>query len=316
MAGTPHIIKQEGGDPVKTISIVVRRSWERLQQRLEQKGAFINDLPFLCSWSDCGSAGKLLVFIPEQSGGGSSRQSLGKEIASLVSHFIIEDLKVHLLHDLLRFHYFYFGREEREEILAIACRNFESAKLARRRELHRDLIEKTIRAYLNGSHEHINIEGFYNFRLHDCRRELRRVIDEAVESYLAEREYREFVRLLKYFLNLQQPKIELIHLSVDQKGRVRITDHRFRQVDPCDWDDFDLTDFDEESDYEDILVSMLVSVAPRRIMLHRSVSLRYPRAVESLRRIFENRLIYCENCSHCRREITPLVTGDNPRPLN
>ncbi len=302
---------------MKTISIVARRSCDRLQQRLEQKGAFLNNLPYRCCWSDCGSAGKMLAFIPGQTADRASRKALGEEIASLVAHFIIEDLKVHLLHDLLRFHYFYFGKEEHEEILAIACRNFESAKLDRRREIHRELIEKNIRAYLNGAHDHMNIEGFYNFRLHDCRCELRRVIDEAVESHLAEREYREFVRLLKYFLNLQQPKIDLIHLSVDQKGRVRITDHRFRQVDPCDWEEFDLTDFDEESDYEDILVSMLVSVAPRRIMLHRSVSLRYPRAVESLRSIFENRLIYCENCSHCRREKPPLFTGDsNPRPLS
>ena len=246
---------------MKTISIVARRSCDRLQQRLEQKGAFLNNLPYRCCWSDCGSAGKMLAFIPGQTADRASRKALGEEIASLVAHFIIEDLKVHLLHDLLRFHYFYFGKEEHEEILDIACRNFESAKLDRRREIHRELIEKNIRAYLNGAHDHMNIEGFYNFRLHDCRCELRRVIDEAVESHLAEREYREFVRLLKYFLNLQQPKIDLIHLSVDQKGRVRITDHRFRQVDPCDWEEFDLTDFDEESDYEDILVSMLVSVA-------------------------------------------------------
>lgn len=299
-----------------TLSIMVRRSCERLQQRLEQKGAFFNKLPFLYSWSDCGSAGKLLVFLPDQSCGGASREALTEAVASLVSHFLMEDLTVHLLKDLIRFHYFYFGREEREEILAIACRQFDSVKLRRRRELHRELIEKSILAYLKGPHDHLNIEGFYNFRLHECRRELRRVIDEAVENHLADKEYREFIRLLKYFLSLQQPKIELVHLTADQKGRVRITDHRFKQVDPCEWDEFDLTDFDDESDYEDILVSMLVSVAPRRIMLHRSVFQRYPRAVESLRRIFENRLIYCEDCSHCRREKAPLLTGDKPQPLN
>ncbi len=280
---------------MKNISIMVRRSSHRLRQRLEQRGAFLDKLLFHCSRIDCGSAGEMLVFIPEESAGSASREALGEELAPLVAQFIIEDLKAYQLQDLLRYHYFYFNREEREEILATACRNLESAQFARRREFHRWMIGKKICAYLEGSPDHLNIEGYCNFRLQEWRCELRRVVDEAVESYLAEKEHREFIRLLKYFLNMQQPRIDLVHLFVDQKGQIRITDHRLRKVDPCEWEELDLTDFDEESDYEDILVSMLVSVAPRRIMLHRSVTQRYPRAAENLRCIFEKRLIYCEN---------------------
>ncbi len=280
---------------MKTFSIMIRRSSERLQRRLKQKGVFLDKLPFRRSWVDCGSAGKMLVFTPGKSASGDSCQRLGEELASLAAQFITEDLKICHLQDLLRFHYFYFNREERKEILTIACRNLESVKSCRRRDLHRWMMEKKICAYLEGSHDHLNIEGYCNFRLREWRCELRRVVDEAVESHLAEKEHREFIRLLKYFLNMQQPRIDLVHLFVDQKGQIRITDHRLRKVDPCEWEELDLRDFDEESDYEDILVSMLVSVAPRRIMLHRSVTLRYPRAAENLRCIFEKRLIYCEN---------------------
>ncbi|HOB28935.1 MAG: putative sporulation protein YtxC [Dethiobacteria bacterium] len=300
---------------MNTISILVRRSSEQLRQRLETKGAFLEKMPFRCCWSDCGSAGRLLLFIPEYPADSASQKALIETVASLLSRFIIEDLKVHLLHDLLRFYYFYFGREERQEILALACRDFESKAFQRCRELHRELIERSLQAYLGGSPVHLNIEGFYNFRMHEFRRELRRVLDNAVDSYLAEREYHEFVRLLKYFLNLQQPRIELLHLSVDAKGRFQVMDRCFKRVDPHDWEELAVADFDEESDYEDILVSMLVSVAPRRIMLHQNVSSRYPRAVKSLRSVFESRLIFCENCAYCRREKIHLVTGDSrPRP--
>lgn len=297
------------------ISIIVRRSSDQLQQRLELKSAFLKKLPFRYCWSDCGSAGKMLAFIPAHSDDSASRKGLLEALASLLARFIIEDLKVHLLYDLLRFYYFYFGKEERQEILALACRDFERESFYPRREFHRGLVERSLRAYLGGSPVHLNIEGFYNFRMHDFRRELRRVLDGAVDIYLAEREYREFVRLLKYFLNLQQPRIELLHLSVDSKGRFQVMDRRFERVDPRDWEEFAIADFDEESDYEDILVSMLVSVAPRRIMLHQSVSARYPRAVKSLRSVFESRLTFCENCAYCRREKIHLVTGDSrPRP--
>ncbi len=296
---------------METISIVIRRSSDMLQQRLERKSAFLNSLPCRCSWRDCGSAGTMLAFMPEQSAGSGSRQALLEVIVPLVAQFIIEDLWICLFRDLLRLHYCYFGRKEREEILDIALRSLKSTKFNRRRELHRGLMEKKIAAYLQGPHDHMNIEGFYCFRLVEWRRELHRLVDEAVENYLAEREHREFIRLLKYFLNLQLPKINLIHLFVDQKGCVRVADYCFKQIDPCDWEELDLKDFDEESDYEDILVSMLVSIAPRRIMLHRSIMQRYPRVTEILHSIFGKRLIYCEGCSHCRREKTPLVTGDS-----
>lgn len=300
---------------METISIVIRRSSDMLQQRLKRKSASLNRLPYRSSWSDCGSAGAMLTFTPEQPADSCFRQALLEEIVPLMAQFIIEDLWLCLFRDLLRFHYCYFGRKEREEIIDTALRSLKNAKFNRRRELHLGLAGKKIGAYLQGPHDHMNIEGFCNFRLVEWRRELRRLVDEAVESYLAEREHREFIRLLKYFLNLQMPKINLIHLFADQNGCVRITDHCFKQMDPCDWEELDLKDFDEESDYEDILVSMLVSIAPRRIMLHRSIMLRYPRAAEILRSIFDKRLIYCESCSHCRREKAPLVKGDGNRRL-
>lgn len=298
---------------MNTITVVVRRSSDRLGQRLEQRGAFLDALSYRCSWSDCGGDGKMLSLIPGPAAAPDARQKIIEELAPLMTQFIIEDLKAYLLLDLLRSHYFYFGRKEREEILAIACRSLESINFNRRRKFHRGLMGKDIRLYLAQPHDHINIEGFYCFRLHDWRRELQRVIDEAVESYLAEKEHREFVRLLKYFLSLQQPRMDLLHLFLDQKRCIRITDQRFKKIDSYDWEEFDMTGFDGESDYEDVLVSMLVSIAPRRIMLHQGVVSRYPKAVETLRSIFEKRLIYCDNCSYCRSEKARLIDS-NPLP--
>ena len=122
------------------------------------------------------------------------------------------------------------------------------------------------------------------------------------------------MRLLKYFLEIQQPKIDLIHLSVDEKGQFQIADQHFKKIDPREWEEFDLDDYDGESDYEDILVSMLVSVAPRQIMLHQNVLPRYPRAVDTLRRIFGRRLFFCDNCINCRQDRIHLVSSDQTNP--
>lgn len=298
---------------MSNISIVVRRSSDQLRQRLERKSASFKKLPFRYSWSDCGDAGKMLEFVPDRSADSASRETLVKTLASVLTGFITADLPAHLLRDLLRFHYFYFGREERREILSRARRRFEGGALYRRPGFYRGSIERYLRANLCGSPVHLNIEGFYNFRMYSLQRELRQALDDAVDVLVAEREYREFMRLLKYFLHLQQPKIELIHLSVDLQGRLQIMDRCFKRIDPLEWEELRAADFDELSDYEDIFVSMLVSLAPRRIMLHRSVISRYPRVTKSLRSIFESRLITCKNCAYCHRGEIHLVGDDSER---
>ncbi|MEW5784955.1 MAG: putative sporulation protein YtxC [Bacillota bacterium] len=296
---------------MKIFLLIVKRSFALLQRRLEQGSVCLNNIQYCYYWRDCGKQGKMLYLLAQLPKSAEGQAEAAESfIASLISRFIIRDLKESLLQDLLRFNYFYFRKEEREEILALARRNLENGVLRQRQDTFQGVIERKVKEYLQDHNEHINIEGFIHFRLSDYLKELKSVIDDAVESYLTEKEYREFVRLLKYFLEIQQPKIDLIHLAVDENGQFQITDQSFKKIDPRDWEEFDLEDFDGEGDYEDILVSMLVSVAPRQIMLHQNVLPRYPRAVDTLRRIFDHRLCFCHNCAYCRKEQMHLVNSD------
>ena len=296
---------------MKIFLLVVRRSFAGLQRRLEQRSICLDNLQFCYYWRDCGRLGKLLYLFSQHPDSDEEKQkAMLSFIASLIAQFIVFDLKETLLYDLLRHNYFYFRREEREAILALARQSLESRLLSHRQKTYREVIERKINEYLHEQSEQLNIEGFLHFRLQDYQQELKRIVDDAVENYLMEKEYREFVRLLKYFLDLQQPKIDLVHLAVDEKGQFQITDQRFKKIDPRDWEEFDLEDYDGDNDYEDILVSMLVSVAPRQIMLHQNVLPRYPRAVETLRRIFDKRLLFCQNCAYCRQEVFNLITND------
>jgi putative sporulation protein YtxC len=299
---------------VKIFLLIIKRSFALLQRRLEQGSACLNNIQYCYYWRDCGKAGKMLYLFSQLPKTAADRTGATESsISSLISKFITCDLRDYLLQDLLRYNYFYFRKEEREEILSLARRNLARGTLQQRQETFQEVIARKINDYLQG-HDHLNIEGFIIFRLPDYLKELKNTIDDAVEGYLTEKEYREFVRLLKYFLEIQQPKIDLIHLSVDEKGQFQIADQHFKKIDPREWEEFDLDDYDGESDYEDILVSMLVSVAPRQIMLHQNVLPRYPRAVDTLRRIFGRRLYFCNNCVYCRQDRIHLVMSDKTNP--
>ena len=46
----------------------------------------------------------------------------------------------------------------------------------------------------------ININGFITFRMKELREDIEAIIDKVVEKYMVEKEYSEFIKLLKYFV--------------------------------------------------------------------------------------------------------------------
>lgn len=292
------------------IVLIVKRSYDRLKLIMEQKSVCLNKFPYNFYWFDCGKTGKALYLLPGLSGDEVNKmqeRGMASFVSTLTACFVVYELRDFIIREILRYNYFYFRQEERDEIVSIAKSKLEKGMPASRQETYLGLIERRTKNYLLEENQHLNIEGFVYFRLKDYQQELKGIVDDAVESYLMEKEYREFVRLLKYFLEIQQPKIEMVHLSVDEKGQFQITDNCFTKIDPREWEEFDLEEFNEENDYEDILVSMLVSLAPRQIMLHQKVLPLYPRAVDTLRRIFDKRLLICNKCANCRHELNQVA---------
>lgn len=210
---------------VKIYLIVVKRAFAQLQSSLEQKSACSNliDPCFHYRWQDCGKYGKLL-YLQFPAPAAEKTWAIESFIFSLISHFIIHNLRNFLFQDILRFNYFYLRKTEQDEICLQFRHNLEKGLIGHRHHAFREIIDQKIREYLFQQNKYLNIEGFIYFRLQDYQLELKQIVDESVENYLTEKECREFIRLLKYFLEIQQPKIDLVHLAVDEKGQFQITD--------------------------------------------------------------------------------------------
>ena len=63
------------------------------------------------------------------------------------------------------------------------------------------IIEK-IKIVLEENSE-INIDGFIRFRMKELREDVDSIVNNIIESYMVEKEYQEFVKLLKYFVDIQ-----------------------------------------------------------------------------------------------------------------
>ena len=120
---------------MKIFLLILKRSFALLQRRLEQGSACLNNIQYCYYWRDCGKAGKMLYLFSQLPKTAADRTGATESsISSLISKFITCDLRDYLLQDLLRYNYFYFRKEEREEILSLARRNLARGTLQQRQE--------------------------------------------------------------------------------------------------------------------------------------------------------------------------------------
>ncbi len=144
------------------------------------------------------------------------------------------------------------------------------------------------------------IDGFVAFRLKEYEALLARLAEQLVEQYVARKEYEEFVGLLKYFVNIQQPRPRLVHVTVCQSGGYTISDEQGEDITARCFADFlegelMLT----EEAYDDLLISVLITLAPEQITVHNRPAIRNHELFTTISQVFDGKITYCSGCPLC-----------------
>ncbi|WP_400164302.1 sporulation protein YtxC [Brevibacillus sp. TJ4] len=157
----------------------------------------------------------------------------------------------------------------------------------------------------------VNLSGFVRFRLQEHWQELYESIETAIDDYLEDKQYHEFVELLRYFISVQDIKQEVVHVVPSVDKPFHLYDKKGNRL----WlEQLDAVLSLEEQKYrdEDYLVSALVTLAPKSIVLHMASD--KPALVPMIRSIFDNRLTTCHSCQLCRAG-RRLLDAHNPTKL-
>lgn len=145
----------------------------------------------------------------------------------------------------------------------------------------------------------LHLDGFLRFRLRRYADELQEVMEYALDEYLMDQQYKEFISLLKYFVYIQDSKIPEAHLM--HKGG-----HEFilmnERMEPINTEELDVTfkvEFlDKDFSFEDLIVSTLITIAPKRVYVHtREPDLPL---IHTIMQVFEDRAEICDCCRHCK----------------
>lgn len=147
-------------------------------------------------------------------------------------------------------------------------------------------------------HHYLDMEGFCRFRLQTYRSHLRSVAEKCMDDYQVEKEYQKFIQLLQYFVSLQKPKLPLLHIVHYDERKFKLYDENFSIISPEDVKHLtdDLQDLDEDGD--DMIVSTLMTIAPKRIVLHTQAPVRH--IIRTIVRIFKDKIDICSSGSSCR----------------
>lgn len=218
-----------------------------------------------------------------------------KKISEILSFLVIDELEESLLKKLIIQNYFYFDLLERKEILNL-CFDISANDFTYIFDKKFTIVSNCFYEYLI-ENKSIILEGFINFRLSDYMKILDDTVTESVNQYVVEKEYTEFISLLKLYINSQTSNCNLVHLIYLKNESILLDENK--EIINISTDIFNvkyLSDITFSSN--DYTLNSLLTLLPKKIYLH-IVDCYSDEFITTLQSIFENRIEICKDCNIC-----------------
>lgn len=142
------------------------------------------------------------------------------KVKEVFYEFIIKVKRDDWFLEILKENYYYEDPEEQQQILYIIYSILEGEREDLAGLLKKTNEEPRIREAINQVFQEnisLSFDSFIKFRLKPYFSLLEGYIEISIDEYIMEQEYQMFVQTLRSFLINREPKMELIHLQVDEE---------------------------------------------------------------------------------------------------
>lgn len=149
----------------------------------------------------------------------------------------------------------------------------------------------------------LNIEGWLQFRLGKYKVLLTDVLEQFVEDYVAKKDVVNFIRIMREASLLAVPLEEVIHITYKREGKIQIYDKNKRNVTGYYIKKYckDLL-LDSTLTREDLLLHVLITISPKKLLVHKSENMKNRQFINTLEIIFDENIMYCQGCDFCKKE--------------
>ena len=229
---------------------------------------------------------------------GKNLNIFNKEISFILSNLIVDVYEDEIINRLISSEYFYFDTLEKKQISELTIEdsyNLEETEMPRDESFN--LLCNIFNEYIS-SHKSLFLNGFITFRIKDYIDILNRQIDKSVNKFIVQREYYEFVSLLKMYVNSEKSKTDIIHVVYANSNPILLDKHKnIINIDENMFNAKYLSDISFSS--SDYALNTLLTLVPEKIYIH-LIDNNIDEFITTLKLIFENRVIYCNDCSICK----------------
>lgn len=222
-------------------------------------------------------------------------QTIKASVANGLSHIIVDEYEKLLVVRLIDDNYAYLSTMDRDILKRKAM-----AKLAGKdgstglghSSQRKSRVWAKLAEYLELEDE-IVLEGFITFRLKEYLEELFDSVEETVEDYLTEREYKEFLRLLRHFMSRQKQSTYQVNIVRDG-NRYQVLDEKMKPVAGEVGRFLDRPPRGIDLGVDDLIVSAVVTLAPEVVVWHGKAE--DSPCYDLIHDLFEGRLNLCPGC--------------------
>ena len=212
-------------------------------------------------------------------------------LTELIGEVVIEFYEEKILKQLINYNYFYFDEYEKNKILENCIQLIEP-------EVYMPKLfdNKNIKEYVKENKAMV-LDGFVYFRLKAYLEYLDEVVDSGVNQFVIEKEYREFISLLRVYVESKVPEYNLLHLIYINGESILLDEKRnIVSVSENIYNAKYLSDISFSSN--DFALNTLLCLLPRRIEIHLIDD--EDEFINTLKLIFEGRVTICKDCDICK----------------
>lgn len=222
---------------------------------------------------------------------GKEYKKFNKFLSSLLEEIVIEFYEEKILKQLINYNYFYFDDYERKGILDNCIRTIEPDEYMKNISQQKEVLE-----YFNENNKMV-LDGFVYFRLKDYIKYLDEVVDYAVNQFIVEKEYKEFINLLKVYVETRKPEYKTLHLIYLNNESILLDEEKnIVSVSENIYNAKYLSDISFSSN--DFALNALLTLLPEKIEIHLIDD--EDEFINTLKLIFEGRVFICKECEICK----------------
>jgi len=226
---------------------------------------------------------------------GNDTESFVSKISSIFSFLIIDELEDTLLKRIISQNYFYFEFREKQIILE-NCFDIMSSDFSNIFDKKFKYLYDSFYDYLI-SKKSIILDGFINFRIKNYIGVLNDVVEEAVNTFIVEKEYSEFISLLKLYINSQNSTSKVVHLIYNSSNSILLDEDKTKiELDDSIFQAKYLSDISFSNN--DYILNYLLNILPSTIYIH-LIDNYIDEFINTLQLVFENRIKICTDCNIC-----------------